>query len=133
MNVLEMIRKEFNVDERRTYLMGHSDGRRRNLPSGCEVRHYMGGRCISCAGVICDATLMLGPVKDTLPLILIHGDADTVAPVANSRRWDETIKGLKMASYKYIELPGADHGNVITLGMPEIFKFFSEHTKPAGR
>ena len=26
MNVLDMIRKEFNVDERRTYLMGHSMG-----------------------------------------------------------------------------------------------------------
>ena len=26
MNVLDMIRKEFNVDENRTYLMGHSMG-----------------------------------------------------------------------------------------------------------
>ena len=26
MNVLEMIKKEFNVDENRTYLMGHSMG-----------------------------------------------------------------------------------------------------------
>src|SRR6266581_3235726 len=26
MNVLELVRKEFNVDDRRTYLMGHSMG-----------------------------------------------------------------------------------------------------------
>ena len=59
MNVLDMIRKEFNVDERRTYLMGHSMGAR-NLPCWCEVRDDMGGRCIYCAGVICDATLHAG-------------------------------------------------------------------------
>ena len=31
--------------------------------------------------------------------------------------------------FKYMELPGADHGTVITQSMPEIFKFFKDHTK----
>ena len=133
MNVLDMIRKEFNVDERRTYLMGHSMGGAGTYHLGVKyATTWAAAASLAPASFVMQPS-MLGPVKDTLPLILIHGDADTVVPVANSRRWDETIKGLKMASYKYIELPGADHGNVITLGMPEIFKFFSEHTKPEGR
>ena len=133
MNVLDMIRKEFNVDERRTYLMGHSMGGAGTYHLGVKyATTWAAAASIAPASFVMQPS-MLAPVKDTLPLILIHGDADTVVPIANSRRWDETIKGLKMASYKYIELPGADHGNVITLGMPEIFKFFSEHTKPAGR
>jgi hypothetical protein len=28
-----------------------------------------------------------------------------------------------------MELPGADHGTVITQSMPAIFQFFKDHTK----
>ena len=46
MNVLDMIRKEFNVDENRTSLMGHSMVWRRNDLSWGEVRLHLGGhRC----------------------------------------------------------------------------------------
>jgi hypothetical protein len=38
------------------------------------------------------------------------------------------MKDLKM-NYKYVELPGEDHGSIISKGMPDIFKFFSEHSK----
>lgn len=32
-----------------------------------------------------------------------------------------------------IEVPGGDHGSVISIGMPDIFKFFDTHSKPAPR
>jgi hypothetical protein len=38
------------------------------------------------------------------------------------------MKEMKM-NYKYNEIPGGDHGNVISTGMPDIFAFFKEHTK----
>jgi len=28
------------------------------------------------------------------------------------------------------EIPGGDHGNVIGIGMPDIFRFFGQHAKP---
>jgi predicted alpha/beta superfamily hydrolase len=40
------------------------------------------------------------------------------------------MKGLNM-NYKYIELPGEDHGTIIAKSMPDIFRFFNEHSKTA--
>ena len=71
----------------------------------------------------------LAPVKDKMPLLLAHGDADTVVSIDVGRRWAKTATDLKMKDFKYMELPGADHGTVITQSMPEIFKFFKERTR----
>lgn len=71
---------------------------------------------------------MLEPVKSTMPVVVIQGDADTAVPVANTRAWIEVMKTLKM-DYKYVETPGGDHGSVITTGMPDIFAFFNAHSK----
>ena len=71
----------------------------------------------------------LAPVKDKMPLFLAHGDADTVVPIDVGRRWAKAATDLKMKDFKYMELPGADHGTVITQAMPEIFKFFKERTR----
>ena len=71
----------------------------------------------------------LAPVKDKMPLFLAHGDADTVVPIDVGRRWAKTATDLKMKDFKYMELPGADHGTVITQSMPEIFKFFKDRTR----
>jgi hypothetical protein len=38
---------------------------------------------------------------------------------------------MKM-TYQYVEVPGGDHGSVLTTGAPDIFAFFAKHTK-AGR
>ena len=69
------------------------------------------------------------PVKDKMPLLLAHGDADTVVSIDVGRRWAKTATDLKMKDFKYMEIPGADHGTVITQSMPAIFKFFQERTK----
>jgi dipeptidyl aminopeptidase/acylaminoacyl peptidase len=57
----------------------------------------------------------------------IQGEADTAVPVANTRKWIAAMKDRKM-DYKYDKIPGGDHGSVIAAGMPDIFKFFSEHS-----
>jgi hypothetical protein len=31
--------------------------------------------------------------------------------------------------YEYVEVPGGDHGTAISGGMPNIFKFFADHSK----
>jgi hypothetical protein len=52
-----------------------------------------------------------------------------VVPIDDGRRWAKTATDLKMKDFKYMEIPGADHGTVITQSMHEIFKFFKERTR----
>jgi predicted peptidase len=131
MNVLELVRKEFNVDERRTYLMGHSMG-------GAGTFHlavkYPGNWAATAS--IAPAAFGMQPSSLSaiaqMPMMIVHGDMDTAVPVAVGRSWAEAMKELKM-TYQYIEVPGGDHGNVISIGMPDIFKFFGSHSKPVLR
>ena len=57
-------------------------------------------------------------------------DMDTLVPVAGTRLWIEKMKDMKM-TYQYVEVPGGDHGSVLTTGAPDIFAFFAKHTKAA--
>ena len=129
MNVLELMRKEFTIDEKRTYLMGHSMGGAGALFLG--PKHV--DQWAAVASMAPAAFLMnpdsLAPVKDKMPLLLAHGDADTVVSIDVGRRWAKAATDLKMKDFKYMELPGADHGTVITQSIPSIFAFFKEHTR----
>jgi predicted esterase len=64
-----------------------------------------------------------------MPVIVVHGDKDTAVPVSLSRTWVEVMKTHGM-THEYLEVAGGDHGNVIGIGMPDIFAFFAEHAKP---
>lgn len=131
MSVLEIIRKEFNVDGRRTYLMGHSMGGAGTLYLGAKyASNWAAIAAIAPAAfaMLPNAVPMLTPIKDTMPVIVTQGDADTAVPVEYTRRWIEAMKQMNM-NYKYVEMPGEDHGSIIAKGMPEIFTFFNEHSK----
>ena len=129
MNVLGMIRAEFNVDERRTYLMGHSMGGAGTIYLG--VKHASTWAAIApiapASGGLTPDNYSLAPAKD-LPVIIVMGDADTAVPVARTRQWVEKVKEQKM-THEYHEIPGGTHGSVIATGMPDIFAFFARHTK----
>jgi len=134
MNVLDMIRKEFNVDENRTYLMGHSMGGAGAIYLG--VKH---ASIWAAVGAEAPATAPAGLTPDTyslepakmVPMIIVQGDMDTLVPVAGARLWIEKMKELKM-TYQYVEVAGGDHGSVLTTGAPDVFAFFAKQTK-AGR
>src|SRR6476646_5616044 len=133
MNVLDMIRKEFNVDENRTYLMGHSMGGAGSIYLGVKYASIW-----AAVGAEAPATAPAGLTPDNyslepaknVPMIIVQGDMDTLVPVAGTRRWIEKMKDMKM-TYQYVEVPGGDHGSVLTTGAPDIFPFFAKHTKAA--
>jgi poly(3-hydroxybutyrate) depolymerase len=129
MNVLAIVRKEFTIDDNRTYLMGHSMGGAGALFLGPKYINQWAAVASMAPAAFRMQPESLAPVKDKMPLFLAHGDADTVVPVDVGRRWAKTATDLKMKDFKYLELPGADHGTVITQSMPEIFKFFKEHSR----
>ena len=135
MNVLDIIRKEYTVDDRRTYLMGHSMGGAGTLYLGAKYASNwaaIGAIAPAAFAMLPNAIPMLTPIKDSVPVIVTQGDADTAVPVDYTRRWIDAMKELKM-NYKYVEMPGEDHGSIIAKGMPDIFAFFQEHSKPASR
>lgn len=131
MNVLDIVRKEFNVDEHRIYLMGHSMGGAGTLYLGS--KHASDWAAIAAIApaafaMLPDAKNLLAPDKD-LPVMIAQGEADKLVPVDYARRWIAVMRGLGM-NYEYVELPGEDHGSIIAKSMPSVFAFFGEHTKP---
>jgi dipeptidyl aminopeptidase/acylaminoacyl peptidase len=64
-----------------------------------------------------------------MPVIIIQGDMDTAVPATSTRRYADKLKALSM-KHEYHEIPGGDHGNVIGIGMPDIFRFFGQHSRP---
>jgi predicted peptidase len=132
MNVLAIARSEFNVDPRRTYLMGHSMGGAGTLFLG--QKHA--DQWAAIAAIAPAAFLMqpnqkdiLAPIKAAgLPLMITQGDADPVVPVASVRTWAAAMDELGL-THEYIEMSGRDHGSIIADGMPDIFRFFAAHTR----
>jgi poly(3-hydroxybutyrate) depolymerase len=126
MNVLGIVRKEFNIDENRIYLMGHSMG---------------GGGTIHLALKHPDLWAGLAPIAPALfrkpdslekikhiPIVMVQGDQDRLVPVAQVRRWAEEMKRLKM-THDYIEVAGGDHVRIAFQKMPDIFAFLAKQRK----
>jgi len=128
MNVLDMVRKEFNVDERRIYLTGHSMGGAGTLHLGIKYPSIW-----AALAPVAPAAFGLNPdglekIKD-MPVLFVHGDEDEAVPVDVSRQWVDKAKELNM-TYEYNEMPGVSHGPVITESLPGIYEFFGKHSKP---
>ena len=127
MNVLEMMRKEFNVDDRRIYLMGHSLG---------------GGGALHMGEKYADRWTAVAPIAPAafgfqwtaesklknVPLLIMQGADDTTVRPASSQALADQLKALNFRSDIKI-LPGLDHGTIIAGAMPDVFKFFGQHTR----
>jgi poly(3-hydroxybutyrate) depolymerase len=126
MNVLAMVRKEFNVDDHRIYLMGHSQGGAGALHIADKyspIWAAVAGLSPGAPGYQLDANARF---KDVAVLILV-GDKDGF--IGSVQRLDERMKSLNIA-HEYKELPGLDHGSIVMGGMAEVFRFFGQHTRP---
>jgi predicted peptidase len=134
MTVLEMVRKEFNVDERRIYLMGHSMGGAGTYYLGSKHGHIWAALAPiapAAMGMTNDRAKVLQAIKDAgVPMLVSMGDADEAVPVANVRTWVETMKELGL-NYEYKEHPGVTHGPIMAASMNDIYAFFARHSKPA--
>jgi predicted peptidase len=126
MNVLEMARKEFNIDDNRIYLMGHSLGGGGALHMGekySTIWAAVAGLAPAAFGFQWSADQKLKNV----PLLIIVGDQDRL--VTSSQQVADQLRSLNF-DVEYKSLPGLDHGGIIGGSMPEVFKFFSQHTRP---
>jgi predicted esterase len=126
MNVLAMIRKEFNIDDHRIYLMGHSQGGAGALHIAdkySSIWAAVAGLAPGAPGFQVDSNAKF---KD-VPILIMVGQNDSL--IASVQRLDERLKSLNIA-HEYKEVPGKDHGGIIMGGIPDVFTFFAQHTKP---
>ena len=127
MTVFEMIKKEFNIDENRIYLMGHSMGGAGTIYLG--VKYASNWAAIG--AYFTPTNYPLTPAKN-VPMIIVQGDWDELVPVVGTRLWIDQAKELGM-DYKYVEVACGTHGCVLATGAPEIYAFFNSHTKKGSR
>ncbi len=124
LEVIQLVKQQYKIDENRIYLMGHSMGAYGTWALGAahpEIWAALGP--ISGGGNPATVEKM-----KAIPEIVVHGDADDVVPVANSRNMVEAMKKLGV-DVKYIEVPGGNHINVAGSNMAAIFDFFDAHKK----
>jgi poly(3-hydroxybutyrate) depolymerase len=124
LNVLRIVRQEFNVDPDRIYLMGHSMGGGGTWHLGIKYPDIWAG---------------LGPVAPAIyttpdalvsarhiPVIVIMGDEDPLVRVEVTRQWVRKMEELGM-HHEYVEIEGGDHTALIARdpdNMRKIFDFF---------
>lgn len=132
MNVIGMVRKEFNVDDKRIYLMGHSMGGAGTLFLGSKYASMwaaIGAEAPADFSMNNTRQDVLQKMKDAnLAVMIVQGDMDEAVPVTNTRMWVDTIKEMKL-NFEYVEQPGISHGPVIQTGLAPIFGFFAKHNK----
>jgi predicted esterase len=127
LQVIELVRQEFTVDEARTYLMGHSMGGAGTLYLAITYpQRWAAVAAIAPAAFSVDREGLARIPK--MPVMIVHGDMDTVVPTSVGRAWVEAMKSLQM-NYQYIEVPGGDHGSVISSHQANIFAFFAKHSR----
>jgi predicted esterase len=124
MQVLQRVRQQYKVDENRIYLMGHSMGAIGTWKIAPKYPDIWAAIApISGNG----APDTLERIR-TVPEIIVHGDADPTVPVAGSRNMVAKLKELG-TDYKYIEVPGGLHSDVVAPNVAAIVEFFNTHRK----
>jgi dipeptidyl aminopeptidase/acylaminoacyl peptidase len=122
MNVLALVRKEFNVDPDRIYLWGHSMG-------GAGTYHLASKYPELWAALAVAAPAPL-PTLDPLikfkhlPILVLQGDEDKLVPVATTRTWVAKMAELGM-QHIYVEIKGGDHTLFVSKNRETLSKIFS--------
>ena len=124
MRVLELMKKNYRVDEKRIYLMGHS--------MGAIGTWYLAAKYPEIWAALAPFSGTGNPATvdkmKSIPQLVVHGGADLTVPVGGSRAMVEAMKKLGVI-HQYIEVPGGDHNNVVVPNLPAVFDFFDKHQK----
>ena len=120
MNVFALVREEFNIDDNRMYLWGHSLG-------GAGTYHLAAQHADlwAAVGVAAPAPSaspdQLGAFRH-VPVIVLQGDQD---PLINTTlRWVAKMRTLGM-QHLYVEVKGGDHSRFINADREMIEKIFA--------
>ncbi len=126
MSVLDIMKDEYNVDERRIYLIGQSMGGGGTWYLG--TKHPdLWAALAPMAPAIYTSPDVLEKARN-LPVIVVQGDADQLVDPDVTRRWVAKMKELGM-EYRYIEVPGGTHASAGRLNIDKVFAFLDQHAR----
>ena len=124
MTLIRQIRERYTIDADRIYLMGHS--------MGGAGTYYLGGKYSDMWAGLAPIAGAGGITAETaerfrsLPMLVMHGDKDSIVNVAGSRRTAMALQSVG-AQHIYLEFPDKDHEFWIRRGaenMEKVFLFF---------
>jgi len=96
------------------------------------IKQYLSGPHNQGKDAAKDASPLHHAGKDSAPTLLIHGDADTLVPVTQSRAYAAKLRDAG-AKVELLEVPGADHnfvGEAEQKALRTMFRFLDERLKP---
>jgi len=124
MHVLELMKKDYKIDNNRIYIGGHSMGGSGSWYLGPKYSQTWAALATFSGG----ATPETARQVKTVPQFVVHGDADTTAPVERSRTMIAELKRIGV-EHQYVEVPGGTHGGVVAPNLVGMFDFFDKHRK----
>jgi dienelactone hydrolase len=126
LNVLDLVTKEYPVDPARIYLFGHSAGGAGTWYLGEKYPEKWAAIAASAAATSPDG-FPFERLKG-LPLMVVHGDADTEVPIARSQAMVKAAKENGLDP-DFLVIPGATHITAPGLAEPRVFDFFEKYRR----
>jgi poly(3-hydroxybutyrate) depolymerase len=124
MQVLARVRQLYKIDDSRIYLMGHSMGAIGTWKIAPKYPDIWAAIAPFSGSGAPDTLQRI----QTVPEIIVHGDADPTVNVAGSRAMVAKLKTLG-TEFKYIEVPGGLHSDVVAPNIAAVIDFFDAHKK----
>ena len=127
MAVLAIMKRDFNVDADRTYLIGQSMGGGGAWHLG--MKHPdLWAALAPMAPAIYSSPDALASVRNLPPVMVVMGDADELVDVEVTRRWVAKLRELGLA-HEYIEVPGGTHASAGRDNIESVFAFLAGHRR----
>jgi predicted esterase len=126
LEVLRLMKANYNVDESRIYLIGHSMGA---IGTWALAAKYpqMWAALAAFAGTGSPA---LADAMKAIPQFVVHGDNDPTVNVSGSRGMTAALKKAG-AEVTYVEVAGGGHSDVVVPNLPQAFEFLARQRKGA--
>ena len=133
MNVFELVTEEFNIDDQRIYLWGHSMGGAGTYYIASRYPDIWAGLAAVAGGSMAADFVEEEAVRH-IPFLVIQGSDDQTVRVSRSRESVARMRELGM-QHLYIEIEGGDHSLFISRNprvVEHLFSFFNLVAKTHG-
>jgi predicted peptidase len=124
MEVLKLMKANYNVDDSRIYLIGHSMGA---IGTWALAAKYPQTWAATAAFAGTGSPELAAQMK-SIPHFVVHGDNDPTVNVSGSRRMAAAMKDAG-AEVTYIEVAGGGHSDVVVPNLPRAFEFLASKRK----
>ena len=125
--VMDLVAKEYNVDLSRVYLHGQNPSGSGALHLAAKYPDRFAAVVVSSAPIVYDA-YPFDRLKGKLALLVIHGDQDTVNPIAASQKMADAARSAGVDT-TYATVPGGTHLEAYLTYATQIFDFLDKHRR----